>query len=104
MLSSGSELFFQDRKLYDIAAVSAASPWPSVQGYEDQIRQLVAEILRLGRETGEFERKTPQDEAVNAIFLVMKPYFNPLLLQYNLEGAEEATTQLANLVLRSLAP
>ncbi|WP_321919727.1 TetR/AcrR family transcriptional regulator [Burkholderia cepacia] len=104
LLSSGSELFFQDRKLYDIAAVSAASPWPSVQGYEDQILQLVAEILRLGRETGEFERKTPQDEAVNAIFLVMKPYFNPLLLQYNLEGAEEATTQLANLVLRSLAP
>ncbi|KUZ40901.1 AcrR family transcriptional regulator [Burkholderia territorii] len=104
LLASGSQLFFQDRKLYDIAAEAAASPWPSVKGYEDQIRQLIADILRLGRETGEFERKTPPDEAVNAIFLVMKPYFNPLMLQYNLDGAEEATTQLANLVLRSLAP
>ncbi|PYE27806.1 TetR family transcriptional regulator [Paraburkholderia silvatlantica] len=104
LLASGSQLFFQDRKLYDIAAVAAASPWPSVKGYEEQIRRLIADILRLGRETGEFERKTPLDEAVNAIFLVMKPYFNPLLLQYNLDAADEATVQLASLVLRSLAP
>lgn len=104
LLASGSQLFSQDRKLYDIAAVAAASPWPSVKGYEEQIRRLIADILRLGRETGEFERKTPLDEAVNAIFLVMKPYFNPLLLQYNLDAADEATVQLASLVLRSLAP
>lgn len=104
LVASGSELFFQDRKLYDIAAVAAASPWPSVKRYEELIRQLIADILRLGRETGEFERKTPMDEAVNAIFLVMKPYFNPLLLQYNLDAADEATVQLASLVLRSLAP
>jgi AcrR family transcriptional regulator len=104
LLASGSQLFFQDRKLYDIASVAAAAPWPSVKGYEEQIRQLIADILRLGRETGEFERKTPLDEAVNALFLVMKPYFNPLLLQYNLDAADEATGQLASLVLRSLAP
>ncbi|RAR61215.1 TetR family transcriptional regulator [Paraburkholderia unamae] len=104
LLASGCQLFFQDRKLYDIAAVAAASPWPSVHGYEEQIRCMLADILRLGRETGEFERKTPLDEAVNAIFLVMKPYFNPLLLQHNLDAAEEATVQLANLVLRSLSP
>jgi hypothetical protein len=29
---------------------------------------------------------------------------NPLLLQYNLDVAEQAPVQLANLVLRSLAP
>ncbi|APR35708.1 TetR/AcrR family transcriptional regulator [Paraburkholderia sp. SOS3] len=103
LLASGRELFFQDRKLYDIAAVAAASPWPSVQRYEEQIRQLLTKIVVLGRETDEFERKTPLDEVVSAIFLVMKPYFNPLLLQYNLDSADEATVQLANLVLRSLA-
>lgn len=104
LVASGSQLFFQDRKLYDIAAVAAATPWPSVRGYEERIRQLLSDILRQGRETGEFERKTPLDETVNAIFLVMKPYFNPLQLQYNLDSAEEATTQLASLVLRSLSP
>ncbi|MGN6083899.1 TetR/AcrR family transcriptional regulator [Trinickia sp.] len=104
LVVSGSQLFFQDRKLYDIAAAAAGTPWPSVNGYEQQIRQMVSDIVRLGRETGEFERKTPLDETVNAIFLVMNPYFNPLLLQHNLDGAEEATMQLASLVLRSLAP
>jgi hypothetical protein len=41
---------------------------------------------------------------VHAINLVMQPYVNPLLLQYNLDAAEEAPAQLSNLVLRSLAP
>ncbi|WP_186162540.1 TetR/AcrR family transcriptional regulator [Burkholderia gladioli] len=104
LLASGRELFFEDRKLYDIAAVAAGSPWPSVRGYEEQIRQLLSDIVVLGRETGEFERKTPLDETVNAIFLVMKPYFSPLLLQHGLDSAEEATAQIAGLVLRSLAP
>ena len=104
LVVSGTQLFFQDRKLYDIAAVAAATPWPSVAGYEQRIRQLVSDIVLLGRETGEFERKTPLDETVNGIFLVMKPYASPLLLQYNLDAAEAATGQLASLILRSLAP
>ena len=54
--------------------------------------------------TGEFERKTPLDETVHAIYLVVHPYANPLLLQHNLDLIEEAPAQLSNLVLRSLAP
>jgi AcrR family transcriptional regulator len=104
LVTAGSELFFADRKLYDIAAVAAAEPWPSVGGYELRIKDLLTQIVLQGRESGEFERKTPLDETVNAIFLVMKPYFSPLLLQHNLDSAQEATVQLSNLVLRSLAP
>ncbi|RBJ67389.1 TetR/AcrR family transcriptional regulator, partial [Pseudomonas sp. MWU12-2534b] len=36
--------------------------------------------------------------------LVMRPYLNPLLLQYNLDTTDAAPAQLASLVLRSLAP
>ena len=39
------------------------------------------DIVREGRKTGEFERKTPLDETVMAIYLVMLPYLHPLLLQ-----------------------
>jgi AcrR family transcriptional regulator len=104
LVEAGSDLFFHDRKLYDIAATAASEPWPSARAYEDHIRQLVLQIVREGRESGEFERKTPLDETTNAIFLVMRPYINPLLLQHNLDLAEEATVQLSSLVLRSLAP
>jgi len=103
-VDAGSQLFFEDRKLYDIAATAALEPWPSVQAYERYVEDLVANIIREGRESGEFERKTPLDEATNAICLVMKPYINPVLLQYNLDHAKESAQYLSSLVLRSLAP
>jgi AcrR family transcriptional regulator len=103
-VDAGSQLFFGDRKLFDIAATAAREPWPSVRAYEQYVEELIARIVREGRESGEFERKTPLDETANAICLVMKPYINPLLLQYNLDGVQDATLYLSNLVLRSLAP
>lgn len=104
LVSTGVSLFFNDRKLYDIAAYSAGEGWPSAQAYCERIRGILTEVIREGREAGEFERKTPLDETVHVIDLVMQPYVNPLLLQYNLDRVEEAPTQLSNLVLRSLAP
>jgi AcrR family transcriptional regulator len=104
LVSTGVSLFFNDRKLHDLAAHGAGEQWPSTRAYCERIRQILAEIVREGRESGEFERKTPLDETVRAIDLVVQPYVNPLLLQYNLDVAEEAPVQLSNLVLRSLAP
>nr|WP_243651084.1 TetR/AcrR family transcriptional regulator [Rubrivivax gelatinosus] len=104
LVEAGNYLFSQDRQLYDIAATSAAESWPSVVAYQDRLRGLILQILREGREAGEFERKTPLDEAANAIYLVMRPYINPLQLQHNLDNAAEASNQLSSLILRSLAP
>ena len=104
LVTTAVGLFFNDRKLYDIAAYSAAEQWPSARAYAQRIREILRDVVLEGRETGEFERKTPLDETVHAIFLVMQPYVNPLLLQHNLELVEDAPAQLSNLVLRSLAP
>jgi AcrR family transcriptional regulator len=104
LTSTAVTLFFTDRKLFDLAASSAGEGWPSARAYVERIKQILMEIIREGRENGEFERKTPLDETVNAIFLVMLPYVNPLLLQHQLDRIEEAPAQLSNLVLRSLAP
>ncbi|WP_372530428.1 TetR/AcrR family transcriptional regulator [Xanthomonas sp. NCPPB 3005] len=104
LVESSSELFFDDRKLYDIARNSAAESWPSARAYEEHIKALVLQIVRDGREAGEFERKTPLDETAGAIYLVMRPFINPLLLQHNLDNTTEATGQLSGLILRSLSP
>jgi AcrR family transcriptional regulator len=104
LVATGVTLFFNDRRLYDVAAHAAAEGWPPARDFAQWIRQLLTEIVREGRETGEFERKTPLDETVHAIYLIVLPYANPLLLQHNLDVAEEAPVQLSNLVLRSLAP
>jgi len=104
LVSTNVSLFFNDRKLFDVAAYAAGERWPSTRAYCERIKQIATEIVREGRESGEFERKTPLDETMHAIDLVMQPYVNPLLLQYSLDVAEEAPVQLSNLVLRSLAP
>jgi len=104
LVKNSIELFFQDRKLYEIAAFAAGERWPPTLVYEDEIKSMLLNIIREGREAGEFERKTPIDETVNAIHLVMRPLINPLLLQHNLHLVEEAPSLLSALVLRSLSP
>ncbi|MHC8343404.1 TetR/AcrR family transcriptional regulator [Pseudomonas sp. RT6P73] len=104
LIATGVSLFFNDRKLYDIAAFSASERWPSSQVYDAQIKNFVLQIVREGRELGEFERKTPLDETVESIHLALRPFINPLLLQYNLDFVEEAPSLISNLVLRSLMP
>jgi AcrR family transcriptional regulator len=97
-------LLFNERKLYDIAAAAATGRWQVVLDYEVRIQKLLREVLQEGRQAGDFERKTPLDETVTAIYLVMRPYLNPLLLQYSFDYTEDAPAQLSRLVLRSLSP
>ncbi|THD45105.1 TetR/AcrR family transcriptional regulator [Enterobacteriaceae bacterium ML5] len=104
LTEAGSDLFFHDRKLYDIAAVAARDKWPSAEAYEKRLRLLVEHIIVEGRQSGEFERKTPLDEAAHALYLVMRPYISPIQLQHNLETAPAAATLLSSLILRSLSP
>ncbi|REE23325.1 MULTISPECIES: TetR/AcrR family transcriptional regulator [unclassified Paraburkholderia] len=97
-------LFFQDRKLYEIAASAATENWQAVVSYEERIQKLLQDVLQEGRQSGDFERKTPLDETAMAIYLVMRPYLNPLLLQYSFDYTKVAPAQLSSLVLRSLSP
>ncbi|UXY09192.1 TetR/AcrR family transcriptional regulator [Kosakonia sp. ML.JS2a] len=104
LVESGSDLFFEDRKLYDIAAVASREKWPSTEIYEQRLRQVIVQILQEGRQAGEFERKTPLDEAAEATYLVIRPYVSPVQLQDNLATAATDVVLLSSLVLRSLSP
>lgn len=104
MIEASLRLFSQDRKLYEIAASAATERWQSVIAYEERIQGHLREILQQGRTNGDFERKTPLDETTMAIYLVMRPYLNPLLLHHSLDHSTEAPALLSSLVLRSLSP
>lgn len=104
VVESSLRLFFKNRKLYDIATSAATERWATVQAFERRIQGMLQDILHEGRETKDFECKTPLDETTTAIYLVMRPYLNPLLLQYSFEYIDDAPAQLSSLVLRSLSP
>ena len=48
-----------------------------MQLYVERLQGLLEEILKEGRESGEFERKTPLDETRRAIFYALMPFIDP---------------------------
>ncbi|MEP6502536.1 MAG: TetR/AcrR family transcriptional regulator, partial [Betaproteobacteria bacterium] len=99
IIEASLRLLFQERKLYEIATSAATEQWPAVLAYEERVKGLLGDILREGRQTGDFERKTPLDETALAAYLVMRPYLNPLLLQHSFNYTADAPAHLSSLVL-----
>lgn len=97
-------LFFRDRKLYEIVSSAVTENWQAVLAYDARTQRLLRDVLQQGRQSGDFERKTPFDETATAIYLVMRPFLNPLMLEHNFDYTEVAPTLLSSLVLRSLSP
>lgn len=105
LAEQGIELFFKERKLHDLVVVAVETHWPTIFEHKNAILGAVQRVVTDGRESGEFERKTPLDETCRAIFETMEPFVHPMLLELK-EPAEleAAVVAVSNLVLRSLAP
>ncbi|MBE7731308.1 TetR/AcrR family transcriptional regulator [Komagataeibacter sp. FXV3] len=99
-----ASLFFEDRKLHDIVYSAVQEQWTSAEAFRLALHGMVERLIHEGRESGEFERKTPMDETCHAIMLVLQTINHPLLLETHLETLDSDAATLANLVLRSLAP
>lgn len=102
--AAGLRLFFNDRKLHEIAAHASRESWLPTHIYTERLLALIEEILKEGRENGEFERKTPLDETSRAIFMALQPFINPVFLERILNRLPDAQTEVTSLILRSLAP
>ena len=97
------ELLFQDRKVHEIAVSAALERWQPALDYEERAMALLKELFREGRESGDFESRTPLDETAQAIYLVMRPYLHPLLLEHSYDDARDAPALLSDVILRSVS-
>jgi AcrR family transcriptional regulator len=103
LVTTNVSLFFNDRKLYDVAAYAAGEQWPSARAYCERLRQIVSEIVREGAGERRVRAQDPArrdgacDRSRHAALCESAP--PPV----HLDVAEEAPVQLSNLVLRSLA-
>lgn len=102
-VETSANLFFQERKLYDISAASFAESWRSSQAFSEELRTRLAAIITEGRSNGEFDRKTALDETCDAILLAMQPFIDPRMLQHNLDRVPDGLNAVISLILRSLA-
>jgi Transcriptional regulator len=104
LAAQGRHLFFNERQLHETVVVALEERWHSIDEHLDALTQIIRHIVLDGRESGEFERKTPIDEVCLAIVKTMATFANPMLLKLELDHLEENAGAVARLVLRSLAP
>lgn len=103
LVHQSKKLFFNERKLHDIVLVSLTEGWASSSNFDTKIMSVIRQVVIEGRNSGEFERKTPPDETCRAIMQTLLPFLHPLLLEKNLDDIDEKARAVASLVLRSLA-
>jgi AcrR family transcriptional regulator len=102
--SATLDVAFNDRKIYEVATHASSENWAPVQAYIERLQALLEDILKEGRESGQFERKTPIDETCRAIYYALLPFMDPVFLQRTINLLPDAQTEVIGLVLRSLAP
>jgi AcrR family transcriptional regulator len=102
--SASIDLAFNDRKIYEVAAHASSENWAPVQAYVERLQAILEDILREGRENGQFERKTPIDETRRAIYYALLLFIDPVFLQRTIDLLPDAQTEVTNLILRSLSP
>jgi AcrR family transcriptional regulator len=102
--SASIDMAFNDRKIYEVATHASSENWPPVQVYVERLRALLEKIVKEGRESGQFERKTPIDETCSGIYYALLLFMDPVFLQRCIDLLPDAQTEVINLVLRSLAP
>jgi len=102
--SATMDVAFNDRKIYEVATHASSENWTPVQAYVERLEALLEEILKEGRESGQFERKTPIDETRRAIYLALLLFSDPVFMQRSIDLPADAQTEVINLILRSLAP
>jgi len=105
LIEKGLEVFFQDRKLHDIAVEATTKNWSSANNHGANIESLIRRIVAQGRKTGEFERKTSADDVAHSIRVAWTPFFHPVLLaQRDPEDLRKDARSVSAMVLRSLMP
>jgi AcrR family transcriptional regulator len=103
LVRQSKNLFFEERKLHDIVRVAITEKWSVVPRHEVRLRAIMRKLVIDGRESGEFDRKTPPDEICRAIMQTLLPFVHPVLLEERLDEIELNAASVAGLVLRSLA-
>lgn len=104
LVTEGRGFFDREKNLFELAVHCSSERWPSSRAYEEQIEELLTDIIKFGRVTSEFERKTPLDEAVRSILQAMRPFTSHDMLATTFGRNADAPREVISLVLRSLAP
>jgi AcrR family transcriptional regulator len=92
----------EERKIHDMVLASFEEHWSSHARFKESLYQMIRTIVIQGRESGDFERKTPLEETCRAIARMTDLFFHPVLLEQAGKSQADEATAVANVVVRSL--
>jgi AcrR family transcriptional regulator len=95
-------LLSEQRKIHEMVSVSFEEGWESIARFREGVFQMVRMVVVQGRESGEFERKTPLEETSRAIAQMAELFYHPTLLAQAGKSQEEEAVAVANVAIRSL--
>jgi AcrR family transcriptional regulator len=96
------QLLSEQRKIYELVSASFEGNWESVGRFKEGIFQMIREVVIQGRESGEFERKTPLEETSRAIARMTELFYHPSFLEQAGKSQEDEALAVANVAIRSL--
>lgn len=96
------QLLAEEKKIYELVRASFEERWESVDRFQGAILEMVRKVVIQGRESGEFERKTPLDETSRAIARMTELFYQPSLREQAGKSQEEEAVAVANVAIRSL--
>jgi len=95
-------LLSEQRKIHEMVSVSFEEGWESIARFKEGIFKMLRKIVVQGRESGEFERKTPLEETSRAITRMTELFYHPTLLEQAGKRQEDEALAVANVAIRSL--
>ena len=95
-------LLSEQRKIHEMVSVSFEENWESISRFREGIYQTIRKIVVQGRESGDFERKTPLEETCRAIARMTELFYHPTLLDQAGKSQQEEALAVANVAIRSL--
>jgi len=103
LLEESLRMFFDDRKMHEMVVVAIENEWCSVARHKERIVEVVRQVIRDGRASGEFETASDEAQTVAAVFATMVPFGNPHVLQQTIDrDLRRDADSVAELVIRGL--
>ena len=95
-------LLSEQRKIHEMVTVSFEENWESIGRFREGIFELIRKVVIQGRESGEFERKTPLEETSRAIARMTELFYHPSLKDQVGKREQNEALAVANVAIRSL--
>jgi len=102
-LSRSLDIFFDGSHMHALMAAAVEEDWAATHHHASVLTEMIRTLIVEGRQSGEFERKTPLDDVANGVAEALRLFYHPVSLQLRSRAELDiAMASVVGLILRSI--